>query len=353
MVPGALLSQAAGEKVAACGPTADQSWLCSTVYEITGSRDAAELADSVAQPAQILLIVVLAAVAIRLSRRVIRRAAKHGIETDHIDKLRRRAGLDPLTPIERRRRTSRLETLSSVFGHVVGVAIWIVTGLVLLGELGVNLAPLLAGAGVVGIVIGFGAQTVVRDYLSGIAMVVEDQFGVGDVIDVGDASGVVESISLRVTRLRDVHGVVWWVPNGEIKRVGNLSQQWSRALLDVEVAYDTDLQHAMSTIKATADGLWRDHDEEWRDRILSEPEMWGVEAFNADSIVLRLVVQTKPLEQWAVARELRVRLKRAFDEAGIEIPFPQRTVTLRHAGSGPALTSPDEPADADGDEPAD
>ena len=178
----------------------------------------------------------------------------------------------------------------------------------ILSELGIDLAPLLAGAGMLGVALGFGAQSVVRDFLSGMFMLLEDQYGVGDVIDAGDASGTVEGVSLRTTRLRDVEGVVWHVPNGEIKRVGNKSQQWSRAVLDVPVAFETDIEHAKRVIKETADAVWRR--APWSTMILGEPEVWGVEELGAQGVVIRLVVKTHPLEQWKVARELRARSSR-------------------------------------------
>jgi small conductance mechanosensitive channel len=220
---------------------------------------------------------------------------------------------------------------------VTGVVIWAIAGLMALDKLGFNLGPLLAGAGVLGIAIGFGSQTLVRDFLSGIFMLVEDQFGVGDVINVGEASGVVEALSLRTTRLRSVDGTLWHVPNGEIRRVGNMSQEWSRALLDIEVAYATDLAWAQDIIKATADEMWR-ADEVFGPSILEEPEVWGVESLGANGIVIRLVVKTVPLDQWKVMRALRQRIKAAFDAEGIEIPFPQQTVWVRGSGLAPFET---------------
>ena len=190
-----------------------------------------------------------------------------------------------------------------------------------LGEVGIDLGPLLAGAGVLGVAIGFGSQSLVRDFLSGTFILVEDQFGVGDIVDVGEASGTVEAVSLRTTRLRAIDGTVWHVPNGEIRRVGNMSQHWSRALLDIEVAYDTVVEHARSVIKRVADAVWAEDDG-----VLEEPELWGVEQLGANGVMLRLVVKTTPSQQWRVSRELRERIKVAFDEEGIEIPFPQQTV---------------------------
>jgi len=201
---------------------------------------------------------------------------------------------------------------------------WLVALLMCLGEVGIDLAPLLAGAGVLGVAIGFGSQSLVRDFLSGMFILIEDQFGVGDIVDLGEASGTVEAVSLRTTRLRAVDGTVWHMPNGEITRVGNMSQHWSRALLDVEVAYDTDLEHARRVIKRVADELWREDTS-----VLDEPEMWGVEQLGASGIALRLVVKTTPSAQWKVSRELRERIKLAFDEEGIEIPFPQQMVWNR------------------------
>jgi small conductance mechanosensitive channel len=158
-------------------------------------------------------------------------------------------------------------------------------------------------------------------------MLVEDQFGVGDVIDVGEATGVVETVGLRITRLRDVQGTLWHVPNGEIRRVGNLSQLWARTILDVSIARNTDLTHAMEVIRSAAHDLYTTGEGA---TILEEPEVWGVEEIGPDSISIRLAVKTEPSQQFKVARMLRARLKEAFDENGIEIPFPQRTIWVHN-----------------------
>jgi small conductance mechanosensitive channel len=191
----------------------------------------------------------------------------------------------------------------------------------------VSIGPLIAGAGIAGIAIGFGAQSLVKDFLSGIFMLVEDQYGVGDIIDAGDASGTVEAVTLRTTRLRDVKGTVWHIPNGSITRVGNMSQQWARALLDIEVAYGTDLDRAQAVIKEVADGLW--HDRAWKGKILEEPEVWGVENLGPDAIVLRLVVKTRPAEQFPVMRELRRRLSDSMAASKIEMPHAHSEVWVR------------------------
>lgn len=316
----------------ACGSPGSRTWLCETVFRITGSTGAADIADACARPVRIALVLLVAFIATRLARRLVRRFA---------ERLQAATTPGTATPAVRgRRRAQRAETLATVLRSVVSIAIWTIAVITVLGELGIELTPLLAGAGVAGVALGFGAQTVVRDFLAGTFMLLEDQFGVGDVIDLGVAAGssatpvagTVESVSLRVTRLRDVEGTVWYVPNGEIHRVGNKAQQWARAVLDLAVAPSTDLAAATDVITRVAHDLRADPD--WTHRIPSEPEVWGVEELHGDRVVLRLVVRTLPLAQWDVARELRARLKRAFDEAGIDLAVPA-LITTRDAGPNP------------------
>jgi moderate conductance mechanosensitive channel len=279
-------------------------------------------------PLKIVLILIAAAILNRVARRAVKRSLTRlhtGAVRERMGAMRRRTPAALLETGETSLRAEqRIDALSSVLRSVVTFVIWLVALLMCLGEVGIDLAPLLAGAGVLGVAIGFGSQSLVRDFLSGMFILIEDQFGVGDIVDLGEASGTVEAVSLRTTRLRAVDGTVWHMPNGEITRVGNMSQHWSRALLDVEVAYDTDLVHARSVIKRVADELWREDTS-----ILDEPEMWGVEQLGASGIALRLVVKTTPSAQWKVSRELRERIKLAFDEEGIEIPFPQQMVWNR------------------------
>jgi small conductance mechanosensitive channel len=223
------------------------------------------------------------------------------------------------------RAEQRITALTSVLRSVTSVVVLAIAGFMVLGEVGVDVAPLLAGAGVIGLALGFGAQSLVKDFLSGLFILVEDQFGVGDIVDLDlQTTGTVEAVSLRTTRLRSVDGTVWHVPNGDIRRVGNKSQHWSRALLDVEVAYETDIDHASAVIKRVADELWRQ-----REDILEEPEVWGVERLGINSVVIRLVVKTRPADQYDVSRQLRKRLKEAFDDERIEIPFAQQVVWNR------------------------
>src|SRR6187200_2362896 len=205
------------------------------------------------------------------------------------------------------RRVQRAQTMGSLLKSIVSGVVIAVAGTMMLSELGVDIAPIVASAGIIGVALGFGSQTLVKDFLSGVFMIFEDQFGVGDVIDVGEASGTVEAVTLRVTRLRDLDGTVWYVPNGEILRVGNKSQNWSRAVVDVGVGYDEDLARAKRVLSEVAHELWED--EEFREVIIEEPEVTGVEALTADAITLRVMVKTAPLEQWAIGRELRQRIK--------------------------------------------
>jgi small conductance mechanosensitive channel len=210
----------------------------------------------------------------------------------------------------------------------------------------VNLAAIGVGASIIGVAVGFGAQSLVKDFLSGMFMIVEDQYGVGDVIDTGVASGTVEGVSLRTTRLRDAEGVVWHIPNGNILRVGNKSQQWARALLDIPVAYDADLVAATDAIRAAADAVAAD--PAFTHLVIDDPEVLGVEQVTNDQVVIRLGVKTQPLEQWKVARELRARVKAALDAAGIK-PLGDSIVTYRAdagrpPGSGDVTDGDDAPS---------
>ena len=199
-------------------------------------------------PLKILAILVLASVANWVGRRAVKRSLTKlhsGAVRERMGAMRKRTPAALLETGETSLRAEqRIDALSSVLRSVLSFVIWATAALMCLGEVGIDLGPLIAGAGVLGVAIGFGSQSLVRDFLSGAFILVEDQFGVGDIVDVGEASGTVEAVSLRTTRLRAIDGTVWHVPNGEIRRVGNMSQHWSRALLDIEVAYDTVVEHA-------------------------------------------------------------------------------------------------------------
>jgi len=325
----------------ACGT--DPAWLCRKVFEWTDNSDIAGVATwLVDRPVKVAVIALLALIIRRVVHRAIDglidrlMAERSSEEHDAVEAaeaatgtLRRDLLTEKLASLRERteRARQRAKTLGVLFKSIASAVIGVVTIMMLLGEFDINLGPLIAGAGIVGVAIGFGSQALVGDLLSGIFMLIEDQYGVGDVIDAGDATGTVESVGLRTTRIRDVRGTLWHIPNGQIRRVGNMSQVWARAILDIDVAYDTDLDLAMETIKTVADGLWEDQLEEAT--IVEEPVISGVQNFGADAVTIRLSVRTEPSEQWSTGRVLRKRIKEAFDEAGIEIPFPQRTVWLK------------------------
>jgi len=310
------------------------------------NEDWVEAADTwLATPARILLILVIAYVANLLMRRAIKRLTGKITDPEAQDRIRTLKKRAPTAIVDTGalslRSAARAQTLGLVLRSIASTAIWGIAVTMVLGELGVNLGPLIAGAGIAGVAIGFGAQSLVKDFLAGIFMLVEDQYGVGDIIDAGEASGTVEEVTLRTTRLRDVNGTVWHIPNGTIQRIGNMSQQWARALLDVDIAYGTDIDAAQASIKAVADDLW--NDPAWRGKVLEEPEVWGIEHLGPDAISIRLVVKTRPAAQFPVMRELRRRLADAFTAEGIKMPFPQRTVWVRRdAGSSREV---DEPTD--------
>lgn len=248
---------------------------------------------------------------------------------------------------ERERARQRATTLAVVAVSVLSAVIWFMAILLVLGELDVDLAPLLAGAGVAGVAIGFGAQQIVRDLLAGFFIVLEDQYGVGDVVDLGPAIGEVERITLRFTRLRDLQGRAWYVPNGEITRVGNYSKLWSRAVLDVGIAYGSDVERAGEVMLAAANAVWDAHYEDAT--IIEEPTLLGVEEFGPSSVTLRMMVKTEPGEQWMVGRRIRSEIKRRFAEAGIEIPFAQHDIRIRSEGEDALFR----PADSDQDDQSD
>src|SRR5512146_338496 len=233
------------------------------------------------------------------------------------------------------RRKQRVRALGAILRSASSITIFSIAGFVILGDLGINLAPLLASAGVVGVAIGFGAQNLVRDYLSGVFMLVEDQYGVGDVITVGDATGTVENVTLRITRMRDVNGIVWHIRNGTIEQVGNESQGWARAVIDFPVPFAADLAAIRELLTRTGDEMWRE--PVWRAVMLEAPEVWGAQEISSKEVTMRIVAKTAPLRQWEVEREMRARVKRSLAEAGIMPPpteKPTMAVTLTRDSEG-------------------
>ncbi|MCP2030625.1 small conductance mechanosensitive channel [Okibacterium sp. HSC-33S16] len=224
-----------------------------------------------------------------------------------------------VSPLAAVRLVQRTRTLGSVLGNIVNVTVVVITVVLIVNEIDPSIIGSLAlltaalGAG-----LGFGAQNIVKDVLNGLFMVMEDQLGVGDVVDLGPATGVVERVGIRITQVRDVNGTLWFVRNGEILRVGNMSQGWARVIIDLAVPYDTDIEAVQDTMLSTATGLAQD--PKWRSRILERPELWGIESISEEALVIRLVVKTRPPAKDDVARELRGRLKYATDEMGIQLP---------------------------------
>jgi small-conductance mechanosensitive channel len=314
-----------------CG---DDDQVCQWVLDWTGNETAADVTNFfVNNVLRIVFILILGVISLWLLKRLVDRGMKRVAQSAISIKEqqaaiagspeRRQADIEQANA----RVEQRTETLGKVLYALSRFGVVVIVFILVLGELGINLAPLVAGAGVVGVAIGFGAQKVVGDFLAGLFMISEDQFGVGDVVDLGEANGTVERLTLRTTVLRDIYGTVWHVPNGFIERVGNKSQHWSKALLDVGVAYGTDTDQASEVLLETARDMA--HDPQWQDSFLDDPEVLGVETLAADAVTIRISVRTRPARQFDVQRELNRRFKKALDESGIEIPFPQRTVWIR------------------------
>lgn len=224
MVGAVLLAASSAEQVAACGPKGEQSWICAQVYNLTGSEGAAEVADALSVPLRIGFVLLVAWIVTRVLHRMVQKTVARIRQQGSLSLLGATARL-PLSENAQLRRAQRAATVSSVLRNVVSIAVWTVAVLVVLGELGVDIGPIIAAAGVAGIAIGFGTQTMVRDYLAGLFIVLEDQYGVGDEIEVDSIVGTVEWVTLRMTRIRDGRGVAWYVGNGEIRKVGNRSQR--------------------------------------------------------------------------------------------------------------------------------
>jgi small-conductance mechanosensitive channel len=301
--------------------TAGDKW-CLWVDKVTGNAWLAQAANwLIAKPLAILILVLLALgirwFLHRVIDRLVRRAAE-GLPSPVLRRRRERAqqGQTVLAG----RRVQRAETMGSLLKSITSIVVFTIFGITAIAELGYPVGPLLASAGVVGVALGFGAQSLVKDFLSGIFMIFEDQYGVGDSVDLGEAGGTVEAVGLRVTRLRDVEGTVWYVRNGEILRVGNQSQNWARTVLDIPIALNQDLVRVQQVLQDVAHDLWEDDD--FKHQIIEEPSVWGVQDLTPNWITVRVTLKTAPLEQWAVAREMRQRIKYRFDAEGIELARP-------------------------------
>jgi small conductance mechanosensitive channel len=304
-----------------CRTDGKQSWSCAAVYDWTHNETLAHAAAwFIGKPLAILWLVVLALVSrwvlFKMIDRLVRRARTGMLP----DAFNRGPFGDHEGEVTRTRRFQRAQTIGTLLKSIVSGVIVAIVVMMALSEVGVDIAPLIASAGILGVALGFGAQSLVKDFLSGIFMIFEDQYGVGDSVNLGDVSGTVEAVGLRVTRLRDVDGTVWYVRNGEILRVGNQSQNWSRSVLDIAVGYKEDVSKVRRILKDVAHSLWED--PAYHDKIIEEPEVWGVQSLGPDSVVVRVTLKTMPQQQWTVSREMRERVKTRFDEEGIQMPQP-------------------------------
>ncbi len=323
--------------------------LCTWVLEQTGNSELAMVTDwIVGKPSALVGLIVLGLVVRWLLHRVIDRIVRSAEVGMLPNRLSRKisggkmgAALNMREDTGYTRRAQRAATMGSLLKSIVSGVIFTVIALMAISELGYDIAPLIASAGIIGVALGFGSQALVKDFLSGIFMIFEDQYGVGDVVDLGEASGTVEAVSLRVTRLRDVNGTVWYVRNGEILRVGNMSQNWARTVLDVTVGYKEDLVRVRRTLEEVAHDLWED--EDFTGLIIEEPEVWGVESLGVDGIVVRVTLKTAPMEQWRIARAMRERVKARFEHEGIDLAVAQRVMWQESAPSA-ASAEPTEEA---------
>ncbi|GAA2994488.1 mechanosensitive ion channel family protein [Actinokineospora diospyrosa] len=299
--------------------TEDGSW-CAEVWRLTGNEWLAASAGwLVAKPLKILLIFVVAFVIRVLVRRLIDRLTSGEGKTPALLRPLKERAPQALGALVSERRQQRAKTIGSVLKSLVTFIVYGLAFIMALGELGVNLGPVIASAGIVGVALGFGAQNLVKDFLSGIFMMLEDQYGVGDVVDVGEASGTIEAVGLRVTTLRDVNGTVWYVRNGEILRVGNSSQGFAVAVVDLPVGYGADVDAVIALLDRISKEVAGE--EPFSSDVIEPPEVLGVEKVTPESVTVRMTVKVRPGRQWAVQRALRARAMGAVEEAGIQPPM--------------------------------
>lgn len=302
-----------------CDPESAGGWLCQRVLDTTDAAWLARVAGVVGATVRVLVILAVAAVVSRLARGLVTQIARlvERRTAQRLDLAQSRGRISG-TERDRLRRRQRLRAVAGVLRGIVGTAVWFTAVLVALTQLGISLQPILAGAGLAGILIGFGAQQLVRDVLAGIAILIEDQFGVGDWIEVDGKVGAVERVGLRSTAFRDVDGTVHHVLNGHMQRVANLSQEWARATFDVPLALDADIPATKALIYKIANDLVED--PVWGEDVIGPPEIWGVQDFGPQGLSIRVVIPTRPLRNWDVTRQLRERLKLAFEQAGVRMP---------------------------------
>jgi small-conductance mechanosensitive channel len=267
----------------------------------------------------VLLILVVGWIALGLARSALRRLEQHLVS---------RGQAEGEVPSEAEKRA---DTLVRLLRQGVIILVWLVIGLVVLREVGVDIGPILASAGIAGVALGFGAQNLVRDVISGFFIILENQVRVGDVAIVNGTGGLVEKINFRTMVLRDLSGVVHVFPNGTISTLSNMTNEWSAYVLDVGVAYKEDVDRVMEVMKRV--GAQLREDPRFGPSILEEMEIFGLDSFGDSAVIVKARIKTKPIKQWEVGREYNRRLKQAFDEAGIEIPFPHRSLYFGEASA--------------------
>lgn len=259
---------------------------------------------------KIAVVVAIGLVLYRISTKLIERAVRTAIVAD-----------ERMSPLAE---SMREDTLIRIFTGLAHIVILLITVLMVLQEMGLMIGPILAGAGIAGLAFGFGGQYLIRDVISGLFIIIENQYRIGDVVSFDGTGGLVEDISLRMTTIRDLDGTVHHIPHGEIKRVSNLTKNFSRVNMNIGISYSANLEHVVSVINKVGNELAAD--EKWKADIIQAPQFLRVDSFDASSISIKILGETQPIRQWDVAGELRKRLKVAFDKEGIEIPFPQRVV---------------------------
>ncbi len=311
----------------ACVSNNPGSW-CAQVWNTTHVSWLADLTNwdwLVAKPFKIAIIVVVALVVRILLHRMIRRltSGTGGDKRPAILRPLRERAPQSTGPLLSERRGQRARTIGSVLTSIVSFVVWGIAFVLVLGEFGLDLTPIIASAGVLGVAVGFGAQNLVKDFLSGVFMLLEDQYGVGDVVDLGSATGTVESVGLRITTVRDVAGTVWYVRNGEIDRVGNSSQGFAVAVVDVPVGYATDVNQALNLLSEVA--TTASSEAPLVSDVLEAPQVLGVQGMSKDAITLRLTVKVRPARQWAAQRELRRRIMAVLDHEIVEPPTGRPT----------------------------
>lgn len=312
-----------------------ESLLCRWTWELTGQEWLAENSHLLLVPVRLIMIIALALITRLLLHRAVNRLVRRNSAGQVPAVLRplperMRTTVHEATSLRPERRRQRAEAIGSVLRAVVTVTVFTVTVLLVLSEFGINLAPLLAGAGIIGVALGFGAQSLVRDLLAGLFMLFEDQYGIGDLVDVGEANGVVEAVGLRVTTLRDLHGVLWYVPNGEIRRVGNRSQTTAVVVVDMPIGF-APVPAAAEALREGAQALA--DDPEWGPQLVAAPEVLGVNQVTVEGAVVRTTVETSADAQWQIGRELRRHQTEALDRAGIAAQILAARVYPRDSGT--------------------